>query len=220
MLALATCERLPLADGSVDFIWTDPPYLRSFIPVYGWLATEAKRILKPGGFIIAMCGGLHLNRIMRMFDDAGLDWFFEFQQQSNGDAPVVWKHYADQLDYPIVARCKPILCYSNGPGRPRVGGVMNTFEATHGWSKQWHHWGQDVASARYYIDYFSAEGDLVCDPFVGGGTTMVACKLIKRRCIGFDIDPAALRTSQARLANADIYHQLPMFADLEVLNVR
>jgi site-specific DNA-methyltransferase (adenine-specific) len=31
------------------------------------------------------------------------------------------------------------------------------------------------------------ENDLVCDPFMGSGTTALACKEIKRNYIGFEI---------------------------------
>lgn len=33
------------------------------------------------------------------------------------------------------------------------------------------------------------EGDLVLDPFMGSGTTAVACKILKRKYIGFEINP-------------------------------
>ena len=38
------------------------------------------------------------------------------------------------------------------------------------------------------IKLFSYEGDLVLDPFVGSGTTMVACKMLNRQGLGIDID--------------------------------
>lgn len=213
MILQGNVKSLPIADSSIDLIFTDPPYPKDFLPCYDWLAREALRVLKPGGFILAMCGGLYLNKIFRMFDDSGLDYFYEFQHQSNGNAPTVWKHYQALENYPIVARCKPILVYSKGlQARPRVGGVMNTFEATKGWSKQWHHWGQDVASARYYIDNFSKEGDLILDPFIGGGTTKIACSLINRRCLALDIDPMAINTTVGRMIGEKApYTNLPMF---------
>lgn len=215
MILQSDIRALPIADNSIDLIWTDPPYLKSFLPCYEWLAREAMRVLKPGGFVCAMAGGLVLNKVYRYFDDSGLDYFFEFQQKSNGDAPTVWKHYADLPAYPVVAKSKPILVYSKGPGRPRVGGVHNVFEATSGWSKQFHHWGQDVASARYFIDHFSKVGDFVLDPLIGGGTTAVACKLIGRRFIGGDIDPVALVTTRFRLTSDKApWVNLPLFAEL------
>lgn len=204
MLAQANCRELPLAANSVDMIFTDPPYLREFLPTYGWLAREAMRVLKPGGFVMAMAGGMYLNQIYRMFDDAGLTYFWEFSHLSlNGEAPFVWHRS-------VIAHAKAILAYSKGPGKARIGGVHGAYTGRK--DKNFHHWGQDVDSARYYVDNFSAPGDLVLDPFIGGGTTAVACELIGRRCIGFDLDPAALATTAMRLNNTDIHHNLPLFA--------
>lgn len=210
MIARATCQRLPLADNSIDLIFTDPPYPREYLHVYGWLAQEAARVLKPGGFVLAMCGGLWLDQIYHLFWQSELTYFYELQFKSTQNAPIVWKHYEDKNPYPIVARAKSGLLYCKGAsGRPRVGGMHNLFEQGNGFSeaKIYHSWGQDVNSARYYIDYLSAPGDIVLDPFIGGGTTAVACELIGRRGIGFDVDPAALITTRDRLAGAEIPRQ-------------
>lgn len=44
-----------------------------------------------------------------------------------------------------------------------------------------------VELAKYFIKGASNEGDLVLDPFMGTGSTGVACKELKRDYIGFDI---------------------------------
>lgn len=205
MIARASCEMLPLANNSVDLLFTDPPYPTEYLPCYGWLASESMRVLKPGGWLIAMCGGTNLNKIYRMFDDAGLIYFYEMQQKASGSAPVVWRHYKGLDAYPIIARSKPLLVYSKGASKPHISSVINLFETGTGWSlaKSFHHWGQDVNTCRYYIEYFSRKGDLVLDPFVGGGTTMIASELIDRRCIGFDIDPIALETTKNRICKTE-----------------
>lgn len=45
------------------------------------------------------------------------------------------------------------------------------------------------------------EGDTVLDPFCGSGTTMVAAKLLKRKGIGIDISPDAIRLTNQRTEN-------------------
>jgi DNA modification methylase len=35
----------------------------------------------------------------------------------------------------------------------------------------------------------SAEGDAVCDPFLGSGTTIIAAEKLQRRCYGLEIEP-------------------------------
>jgi len=46
---------------------------------------------------------------------------------------------------------------------------------------------------------YSSEDDIVLDPMVGGGTTLVECKLTKRSGIGIDINPQAIEITQNRL---------------------
>jgi site-specific DNA-methyltransferase (adenine-specific) len=42
-------------------------------------------------------------------------------------------------------------------------------------------------------------GELVCDPFLGGGTTALAALSQGRNFVGADIDPSAIETAQGRL---------------------
>jgi DNA modification methylase len=50
---------------------------------------------------------------------------------------------------------------------------------------------------------FTKEGDIVLDPFIGSGTTAVACKLTKRKFIGFEIDKKYCRLAAKRLRSFD-----------------
>ena len=204
MFALATIKNLPIADNSIDLIFTDPPYPREYLPCYGWLASEAARVLKPGGFVLAMCGGSFLNQIFRMFDDAGLAYYWKYELEIPGkETGIAWRSNGHNM--PISTRHKSILSYSKGAAVARTA-TTNEFTAG-GIDKRFHAWGQDVESARYFIDCFSAPGDLVLDPFIGGGTTAVACELIGRRCVSFDIDINALTISRNRLSESGILHQ-------------
>lgn len=208
MLIRASCERLPLADDSVDMVFTDPPYLREYLPCYGWLAREAMRVLKPGGFVLAMCGGVYLNEIYRMFDDAGMFFVWENRIDKQSHNPgLVWLAGGNS----VMTTSKPIITYSKGKPN-KTDRFTDVFSQRTMPDKRYHHWGQDVDSARYFIERFSKPGDVVLDPFIGGGTTAVACELIGRRWIGCDVDPVALATTKARMAVTDIYHNLPMFA--------
>ena len=47
---------------------------------------------------------------------------------------------------------------------------------------------------------YSKEGDLILDQFVGGGTTLVEAKLLKRNIIGVDINDAALTRCKEKIA--------------------
>ncbi len=46
--------------------------------------------------------------------------------------------------------------------------------------------------ARNIILQYSEKNDLVLDPMVGSGTTLIECKLLERNAIGIDINPTAV----------------------------
>lgn len=52
-------------------------------------------------------------------------------------------------------------------------------------------WSPQVV--RNLILRYSNEGDTILDPMVGGGTTLIECKLTGRKGIGIDINPEAIR---------------------------
>ena len=201
-LAQADIRHLPLPAESIDMIFTDPPYGKATLLCYEWLAQEAARVLRPGGFVLAMCGGYELNKIIRMMDEH-LIFYWELHVFMSDVGSVIWPRR-------VIARNKAILAYSNGEGLARCNVLSGILGG--GNDKRYHHWGQDVESARYYIDCFSKGGDLVLDPFLGSGTTAIACELIGRRWLGFDIDPSAIAVSAARLRDAEIPYQGTMFS--------
>jgi DNA modification methylase len=51
---------------------------------------------------------------------------------------------------------------------------------------------------RTFIESLTLPGDAVLDPMAGSGTALLETALLGRRAIGFDIDPLALRISQAK----------------------
>ena len=42
-------------------------------------------------------------------------------------------------------------------------------------------------------------GDRILDPFIGSGTTLIACVLLKRYGIGIDIDPQYCELAKSRI---------------------
>jgi len=51
---------------------------------------------------------------------------------------------------------------------------------------------------RYFIERLTEPGDIVLDPMLGSGTTLVEAMLLNRKGIGIDIDPLALLQSEVK----------------------
>lgn len=59
----------------------------------------------------------------------------------------------------------------------------------------------------------SKENDIVLDPFMGSGTTAVACRNLERNFIGFEINRKWHKIAVDRLSNIQANGQLTMFTD-------
>ena len=55
---------------------------------------------------------------------------------------------------------------------------------------------------RRLLKLFTFVDDVVCDPFLGSGTTALLCWRLGRTCYGFDIDPAQVASSKRRIKAA------------------
>jgi site-specific DNA-methyltransferase (adenine-specific) len=49
------------------------------------------------------------------------------------------------------------------------------------------------------IEIYTKEGDVILDPFVGSGTTMIVCKKLGRSSIGIEINPEYVEIAKKRL---------------------
>lgn len=54
------------------------------------------------------------------------------------------------------------------------------------------------------IQLFTHEGELVLDPFVGSGTTLIAARDLNRNAVGFDLNKKYIDLCEQRLAQQDI----------------
>jgi site-specific DNA-methyltransferase (adenine-specific)/site-specific DNA-methyltransferase (cytosine-N4-specific) len=57
----------------------------------------------------------------------------------------------------------------------------------------------------WFIRLFTQEGDMVLDPFMGSGTTLVVAERLKRNAIGIDIVPEYCRMAKTRLSPFEGY---------------
>jgi DNA modification methylase len=78
-----------------------------------------------------------------------------------------------------------------------------------------------VSLAKKVIELFSHKGELVLDPFVGSGTTLVAAQDLSRNAVGFDLHQGYKELCEERLVengNADDCSQIAVCDDAKNIN--
>ena len=69
-----------------------------------------------------------------------------------------------------------------------------------------------IELVEHFLRLHTKPGDLVLDPFAGGGTTGVACQRMGRRFLGFEIDPVWVDYANRRLGVTCSAIDTPLFA--------
>jgi tRNA G10 N-methylase Trm11 len=177
-----------IPDESIDLIFTDPPYAKEFLSLYEWLAEEAARVLKPGGFLLTYCGHAYLKEIMDILGDH-LSYYWQFIAPNSGMFASMWPKK-------IFCAYKPILAFVKGQP-DRNTWVFDMVKSIR--DKRFHSWGQSEMLARYYVECFTQPGNVVWEPFTGGGTVPYVCKQLGRNFIAFELDPDSVHTARNRL---------------------
>ena len=173
---------------TVDLVFTDPPYSLPYLPLYGWLSTEAQRVLTPGAYLFAYGGAEHLPARLQQLSTA-LDYFWLFALLHHGAYPRMWHKK-------LMSGYKPVLVFTKG--QPNTKRWMSTVH-TSTKDKRFHRWGQGTAFPLKIIDMLTNPDDLVWDPFTGGGQIPTACQLLERHYLAFEIDPDEAHNARNRL---------------------
>ena len=182
-----------LVPGSVDAVITDPPYPREFLPLWSDLGEHAAKWLRPGGVLAAMSGQIHLPEvIMRLGEHLDYWWTIAYLTPG-GQAVQVFPRNVNTF-------WKPVLIFRNGEGpKPEWLGDVTRSDVNDN-DKRLHHWGQSESGMADLVKRLTRPGDLIVDPFMGGGTTGIAALALKRRFIGCEISPVDHATAAGRLA--------------------
>ena len=59
-----------------------------------------------------------------------------------------------------------------------------------------------ISLAKKVIELFTHKGELVLDPFVGSGTTLVAARDVNRNAVGFDLQESYIKLCSTRLVQS------------------
>ncbi|HSQ03688.1 MAG TPA: DNA methyltransferase [Burkholderiales bacterium] len=125
---------------------------------------------------------------------------FDVPQPPTGWHEVA-RHVWHKPDCRSITHYEVIVCWSKET-KQKVSRVWSIpildYRSLHDWKP--HPTQKPVKLLRYLLEQYTAEGDTVYDPFIGSGTTAVACQQMKRHFIGVEINPeyAAIATSRLK----------------------
>ncbi|OIO34045.1 MAG: DNA methyltransferase [Candidatus Hydrogenedentes bacterium CG07_land_8_20_14_0_80_42_17] len=69
-----------------------------------------------------------------------------------------------------------------------------------------------LSLARKVIGLFTHEGELVLDPFVGSGTTLLAAQDLNRNAVGFDLQQKYIELSMSRICSINMFNKTKQIA--------
>jgi len=177
-----------------DFIITDPPYPKEFLPLYSILAKCAAEWLKPGGLLIAMCGQSYLDEIINEICNHLEYYWMGAYLTPKIPTPLRQKQ--------VNTTWKPLLMFVR-PSDEYKGKTFNDVFISDPESmktdKNYHDWGQSISGMSSIIEMMCYPGQYILDPFCGSGTTGISA--MRHNCFfdGIDIDEENVKISKARL---------------------
>ena len=180
-----------LEEASIDAIITDPPYGKELLTLCVELAEQALWLLKPGGSLLAMVGQYHLREVLWYMGEF-LQYHWILSYLTPGPATHI-------IPRKVSPQWKPVLWFVKGEydGKAQVDVLKSDAS-----DKRFHEWGQSESGMLDIIHRFTFPGDLILDPFMGGGTTGVVAVQNKRRFIGIEKDQESFNVAQARIGEA------------------
>lgn len=167
-----------VADGSVSLIFTDPPYDREASKMLPELAKFAAAKLADGGSLICYVGQTQIPAALDAFR-LHLRYFWTIACIHSGNATIM-------REFGIKAGWKAVLWFVKGTRDDASVFVSDVMSG--GQEKTHHDWQQAESEAAYWIEKLCPMDGLVCDPFLGGGTTAAAAESLKRKWIGFEVN--------------------------------
>lgn len=184
-----------IPDESIDMIVTDPLYHLEHLHYYGWLRETAIRVLKPGAWAFIYGGWLAKEVLDLLYDEEERwDYFMTIALVHNSGHPRWWSKQ-------LFIGYKPIYVFTKG--EPKIQKWQSNLAYSDKMDKKFHEFGQGVSFALAKIDMFTEPGDVVFDPFCGGGQVPAACVATGRRYIAFEIDAGTAHDARKRIAHME-----------------
>ena len=218
-----------IPDGSVDMVVTDPPYKltsrgtsgsmggafwtgelakngkvfeNGSVDISDWIG-ECYRVLKGGTHIYIMVNDKNLMRYLNEVDRSG----FNFVKTLVWVKPnkICGRWYMTQKETIILAR--------KGEQRPINNAGTSDVLFTPSFKKQkadklnLHDTEKPTELMQVLIENSSKENDVILDPFMGSGTTAIACINTNRNFIGFELDKQYCEIANERVRKGEVDNQ-------------
>jgi len=215
--SLKILQKLP--NESVDLIVTDPPYKmtprgntgttggmllkdinkkgkvfdNNDINISEWLP-ECFRILKESSHIYIMTNHINLYEYLTTIKDTG----FHFVKSLiwNKGNKIMSPYYMSQFEYILFCR-KGSAKKINNCGTSDIIDIPNKKEKKDG--KNLHDTEKPIELMKILIENSTKENDIVLDPFMGIGSTVLACKNSNRKSIGIEINKQYFDIAKQRI---------------------
>jgi len=182
-----------IPDKSIDLVLTDPPYGVGFgydtfydnqTGLKKLLCVAMPEILRVGKIVLITCG--NGNQHLYPKPDWTLAWVITAGAGQNKWGFTCWQ---------------PILAYGNDPYRANNMGARPDIIISNEKSKKYGHPCTKPINVwkKILLRGSVREQDIILDPFLGSGTTAVACKMLKRDYIGIDISEEYCQIARDRL---------------------
>jgi hypothetical protein len=197
--------------GQVQVILTDPPYGRKHVPIYQALARFAATVLAPKGYLICMCGWVEVRDVLNVFhdDQPGLKPLGFIGYYLLG--PHVSTARLAATDHLWRRHHKCILWYQQAGGKlvHRRSGTTDVIAVPEPTSKTMDktrfRWEQNLVGFEQLVACYTNNEDVICDPMMGAGTTLIAAQNMHRpRVIGIEQSAKTFATAHARLTEAGL----------------
>lgn len=207
---------------SFDAIITDPPYNiskknnfsslknkrqgvdfgawdKNFDPCK-WIKLYAP-LVKKNGCMIIFCSYFYVSFIIKVLDDCGFETKDLLRWQKSNPMPRnVSRRYVSDCEFAIWAVRKGAKWTFNKPtSKPYLRALFKS-SVVSGREKLPHPTQKSLKLMQELISIHTNLGDFICDPFMGSGTTGVACGLLRREFCGIEKDKIYFDLAKNRLS--------------------
>ncbi len=205
-----------LESNSIDLIILDPPYNTTSEPwdkdevITDLLVEQLFRVLKPTGSMYVWCGiGEKSQSLIRWFPLFTKQFFFKdlitWKKKRGIGMRKGWLYTREEIMW-LVKDNKQFVWnkdaqYSEEPNQflkgmsgtavfpfKRITNVWTDIPEILGQKNSIHYTPKPLKALERIIASHTKQGDLVYDPFLGSGQTLLACQRLRRNGIGIDIN--------------------------------